>query len=306
MSNIPRQKEINKSPMENSAINLNEHLMEDLLQLAVKASLLAGEAILQVYGSKDIGLETKADNSPLTRADQLAHQKITAVLSAALIPILSEEGARFDYEKRQHWGTLWIVDPLDGTKEFVKRNGEFTVNIALVHSSRPILGVVFIPVIGKIYMAASGWGSFCMDSPSDPDTPISELLEKSQRLPSQSRRDQDILTVVGSRSHPSPELENFVRKMKNKYKQVDLISAGSSLKICRVAEGSADVYPRFGPTMEWDTAAGQAIAENAGKSVLVWETGQALTYNQKDLRNPWFVVVGDETWIEVFEGIPAK
>ncbi len=301
MSDISSQEEMSKRQMEHSAMNLNGQSIEDLLQLSVKASLLAGEAILEVYESEDIGLETKADNSPLTMADRSAHQKITAVLSGTSIPILSEEGAQFDYETRRHWDPLWIIDPLDGTKEFVKRNGEFTVNIALVHGSRPVLGIVFIPVIGRIYMATSGLGSFCLDGPNYQDSPVSELLEKSQRLPIQARGDQDVLTVVGSRSHPSPELDSFVRKMRNRYSQVDLISAGSSLKICRVAEGSADVYPRFGPTMEWDTAAGQAIAENAGKSVMVWETGQPMTYNRKDLRNPWFVVVKDKTLIEAKE-----
>ncbi len=308
MSDIPGQKGMRQNKCSENhlaASHLAAHLhgqsIEDLLQSALKASLLAGEAILQVYDSEDIGLESKIDSSPLTRADLSAHQKIMDILSATSIPVLSEEGDLFDYEQRRYWDPLWIIDPLDGTKEFVKRNGEFTVNIALIHQSRPILGVVFIPVTGKIYMAASGLGSFYLDRPIDQMSPISKLLEQAQVLPLQDRVNQDTLTVVGSRSHPSPDLESFVQRMRQRFRQVDFISAGSSLKICRVAEGSADVYPRFGPTMEWDTAAGQAIAEHANTSFMVWETGLPLTYNRSDLKNPWFVVIKDKTLIATKE-----
>jgi 3'(2'), 5'-bisphosphate nucleotidase len=206
-----------------------------------------------------------------------------------------------DYAQRRHWELLWIIDPLDGTKEFIKRNGEFTVNIALIYKSQPVLGVVFLPVTGLVYMAASRLGAFRCKRPDQLSFEMADLLEQAQPLPCHEQSNAHQLTVVGSRSHQTPELEAFVQKLRNKYREVDFIAAGSSLKICRVAEGSADIYPRLGPTMEWDTAAGQAIAEQAGLSVLVWETGLALRYNREDLKNPWFVVVDAKTYMETKE-----
>ena len=262
------------------------------LLTAVQAALRAGRAILDVYETENFDVEMKSDDSPLTRADRQAHGVIQAALEPTTAPILSEEGKAIDSSERAAWPELWIVDPLDGTKEFIKRNGEFTVNIALVQDHLPVLGVIYVPVTQTCYWACAGLGAWRCQLP--PDAAIADLdslraqsVELPQPMGIPSPR---ALVIVGSRSHATPELEAFVADMRQHYGAVDFTAAGSSLKICRVAEGSADIYPRLGPTMEWDTAAGQAIAEMAGKSVTVWETGERLRYNREELLNPWFIV----------------
>lgn len=268
------------------------------LMAAVMSALAAGRAILDVYDSPDdIQMEKKADDSPLTRADRRSHAIIKEEMSGFGIPILSEEGRAIPFEERRQWPRMWIVDPLDGTKEFIKRNDEFTVNIALTEESLPTMGIVYVPVPDTLYFADRERGAFKLDgcrrlglgreiSGADHLIP---LLEQAVRLP--LRQDEDRpFTIMGSRSHATPELKDYVDAMRRKHGTISFISAGSSLKICRVAEGRADVYPRLGPTMEWDTAAGQAIATASGARVVRHDNGQPLVYNKRNLLNPWFIV----------------
>lgn len=256
------------------------------LEQAIAAAMDASAAILRVYRDNAPEVTWKADNSPLTRADHDAHEAILTVLRATPYPVLSEEGKNVPFAERQAWPILWIVDPLDGTKEFIKRNDEFTVNIALVRDGCPVLGVIMVPVSGMLYFGTLDMGAFRTKA-LGPDT-LDELLATAERLPRNVPRDKYV--IMGSRSHGSPELAAFVEAERSRCGRVTLVPAGSSLKICRVAEGTADVYPRLGPTMEWDTAAGHAIAVAAGKKLTDWKTGRELRYNKKDLRNPWFIV----------------
>ena len=260
---------------------------------AIDAALKAGEKILSIYNdpASDFGIERKADNSPLTIADRKAHETIVAVLNDTPFPVLSEEGKSQDYEVRRKWEVLWIVDPLDGTKEFIKRNGEFTVNIALVRGSKPVLGVIYVPVKRELYFAAEGMGAYkCsgITELEEEDRTLAHLIERSERMPLTGNR--GCFVIVASRSHLSPETEAYISALKKEHDNVELVSSGSSIKICLVAEGSADVYPRFAPTMEWDTAAGHAIARAAGMEVYQAGTNEPLRYNKEDLLNPWFIV----------------
>ena len=244
--------------------------MKHLCDIAIQAALAAGRDIMQIYDdpAADFGIERKADNSPLTRADKAAHARIMTFLEPTGIPVLSEEGAHLPYEVRRTWTRLWIVDPLDGTKEFIKRNGEFTVNIALVEDGIPTLGVIYVPAKDELYYGYDGkfFGPHTIDAAQRP------------------------YTVVASRSHLSAETSDFIDSLRSEHPDLQLVSSGSSLKICLVAEGAADIYPRHAPTMEWDTAAGHAIALAAGHTMTDALTGEPLRYNKEDLHNPWFVV----------------
>ncbi len=270
--------------------------INDILDLAIDASVYAGREILRIYSdpSQDFGIEMKADNSPLTLADKASHECIIELLKPIGYPILSEEGAQIPYEQRKDWHRLWIVDPLDGTKEFIKRNGEFTVNIALVEDGSPILGVILVPATGTLYSGIVGVGARRMEGIrlDGHDTPAIRGRESlsSCSLPQPALPGHTGLKVVASRSHMNPETEEFIDNLRKESPAVDLVSKGSSLKLCLVAEGSADVYPRFAPTMEWDTAAGDAICRASGKQVLDYRTGLPLIYNKPDLHNPWFIV----------------
>lgn len=263
------------------------------LMTAVKAALKAGGEILSIYDdpASDFQIERKADNSPLTIADRKAHEAIVGFLNETPFPVLSEEGKHLGYDVRSQWDTLWIVDPLDGTKEFIKRNGEFTVNIALVRQSVPVAGVIYVPVKKELYFALEGVGAFkCTDITSLPceDMMLEQLMAGAQSLPVAGVHEQFV--VVASRSHLSPETEAYIADLKKEKGNVELMSSGSSIKICLVAEGKADVYPRFAPTMEWDTAAGHAIARAAGMEVYQAGKEEPLRYNKEDLLNPWFIV----------------
>ena len=259
-------------------------------------SLDAGSAILEVYGS-NFAVEHKDDKSPLTLADKRSHEVIVKGLSrleGIHVPVLSEEGKSMPFEERRGWEIFWLVDPLDGTKEFIKRNGEFTVNIALIQKGRPVLGVIFIPVKNIFYFGAEGLGSFKLERGDVLSSgSLETILSFAVKLPlgphSSLTYHASRLTVIASRSHLSPETALFIDDLRGKHGELDFISAGSSLKFCLIAEGIADVYPRFAPTMEWDTAAGQAIVENAGGRVLRADSRQPVTYNKEDLLNPWFV-----------------
>ena len=241
----------------------------------------AGAKILEIY-ARDFEVEYKGDSSPLTEADKAANEVIMAFLQSAHAdtPIISEENKEIAYEDRKDWSRFWLVDPLDGTKEFIKKNGEFTVNIALVENGAPVLGVVYRPVTNTIYLGAVGEGAWRISDEGEAET-ISGGPHYSEK---------DELVVVASRSHLTAEVEAFVEELRAQGKNVDFLSAGSSLKLCLVAEGAADVYPRFGPTMEWDTGAAHAVAVGAGKQVLNAETRTPLAYNKENLLNPFFIV----------------
>lgn len=261
--------------------------MKDLLHIAIEAAIEAAKEILEIYTSNDFEIEIKGDNSPLTKADKASHRVIVSFLEQTGIPILSEEGKIRPYEERKDWHQLWIVDPIDGTKEFIKRNGEFTVNIALVENQKTILGVILVPALGDLYFSTNTIGSFKIKVDLG-NYDINKIIDKAQKLPLQ-RKDKTF-TIVASRSHMSSETVAYVSKMREQHGEVNMISKGSSLKLCMVAEGQADCYPRFAPTMEWDTAAGQAICEHAGFEVIDWITKENMVYNRKELLNNWFLV----------------
>lgn len=267
-----------------------------LVTKAFTAAVAAGWQILDVYDAGEAGWEVthKADNSPLTLADRRAHEVIVRCLASTDIYILSEEGSHAPYAERCRHERLWVVDPLDGTKEFIRRTDEFTVNIALVEAGRPLFGVVFAPATGVMFVggAALGgaWTATFLTDALQPDFATFQLLARPLPLPTRVIKRSAEKVVVASRSHLSPETEQFVEDYRRRYGAVRLVSAGSSLKLCLVASGEADVYPRLAPTMEWDTAAGQAVAEGAGARVLAYPEGTPLTYNKPDLHNPWFVV----------------
>ncbi len=262
--------------------------IEDLTILAINASLAAGKAILKIYEGAFI-VEKKKDDSPLTIADKNAHNIITSFLEKTEYPILSEEGRDIPFEERKEWETYWIVDPLDGTKEFVKRNGDFTVNIALMSNNKPIMGVIYIPVSDTLYFGGELIGSYKHTSVSRTSELVySELTESKNQIPLTSN--PTTYTIVASRSHLSQETKDYINKLEKTYGEVNRISRGSSLKICMVAEGVAHEYPRFAPTMEWDIAAGHAIILGVGGEIINTTTKKSILYNKINLLNNWFVV----------------
>jgi len=249
---------------------LNQIDIQDIVAIAKEA----GSAIMQVY-KQDFEVEYKQDSSPLTLADKKSNDIIEDGLNKLSVsfPILSEEGKSIPYEDRKHWEYFWLVDPLDGTKEFVKKNGEFTVNIALIYKDTPVLGIVYAPALDVCYWAKQDEGAF----------------KDGQKLPLKTKEQRNTYKIVVSRSHMSDETQAFIDAIDTN-KEKELISIGSSLKFCLVAEGVADVYPRLSPTMEWDTAAADAIVRESGKATSQFESDEPVTYNKKDLLNPWFVV----------------
>ena len=266
---------------------------KELLTMTIKAAFEAGQKINEVYEQEDVEIETKADESPLTLADRKAHLVIKKHLDNNQWPLLSEEGKDIPYEERKDWDYFWLVDPLDGTKEFIKKNGEFTVNIALVYNGDPILGVVYAPYVGDLYFGCQKFGAYKVENVTGElihFDDLDDLMKQGDILPGKTKRDK--LVIVASRSHMNEDTQNFVDKLKEKYGDAEFISKGSSLKICMVAEGKADVYPRFAPTMEWDTAAGHAVAVSAGFKVTEIDEQTPLRYNKEVLRNPWFIVKG--------------
>lgn len=265
-----------------SGIEINKNL-----KIAIEASLKAGEAIMQIYDTA-FNVEIKDDKSPLTEADKKANDIINSFLQPTPIPIISEENKQIDYSTRKDWETCWIVDPLDGTKEFIKRNGEFTVNIALVKRGVPQQGVIYVPASKTLYFADVLNKQAFKSELISHNTPIGDVLRQSKPL--QTKESSLEVEVVGSRSHMSQETLDFVEHLKTSGKDVKIVSKGSSLKFCLVAEGNADIYPRFAPTMEWDTAAGQAICNAVGVEVISKETNEPLLYNKENLPNPWFLV----------------
>lgn len=274
------------------AIPLNSDQLIDLVEPIVAISRKAGDAILEVYAT-DFDVQAKEDQSPLTQADMASNRVIDAGLRALTpdLPIISEESGLPDFDERSQWNRYWLIDPLDGTKEFVKRNGEFTVNIALIDNHRPVLGVVHVPVTNKTYTGCEGAGSTVRVNDEAPQD-----IQVSQTSTSPVR-------VVGSRSHRGASLDAFFEALG----EVEMLPMGSSLKFCVVAEGNADIYPRLGLTSEWDTAAAQAIVEQAGGAVLELD-GSPLAYNAKaDILNPHFIVRGpqDRSWISLLDGMSS-
>jgi len=265
--------------------------LKHLLFTAINAAIKAGALIMNVYNSDDFEVRLKSDATPLTLADRKSNNEIVNALMKTRIPVMSEEGRNLLYEERQGWEYFWLVDPLDGTKEFIKRNGEFTVNIALIYQDYPIAGVVFIPVLEQLYFSLEGMGAFRVDRIStmiENTSILDSYINDSNKLP--LTPPPDVFTITVSRSHPSEETQEYIDKMMAKYENIEIIARGSSLKICMVAEGGAHVYPRFGKTTEWDTAAAQAIAESAGCEVISLEDNKRLKYNKEDIENPWFIV----------------
>ncbi len=296
---------------------------EQLLITGLRASQLAGSAILSVYNTA-FDVEYKQDESPLTLADKRSHEIIKRELEENFpdIPMLSEEGKDIPYEESKDWEYFWVVDPLDGTKEFVKKNGEFTVNIALMHYNRPVLGIIYIPVSGAVYYSVDKKGSFKAgaDGPKTGRSILKDIGESALPLKnhrpvfdklisasaqlqgSKNKKEGEghpCINVIVSRSHMTDDTEAFLDKLEKKYKNINKLSIGSSIKLCAIAEGKADVYPRFAPTMEWDTAAGQAIIEQAGGYFVQAGTYESFEYNKKNLVNPWFIAAGDKSFIEV-------
>ena len=278
-------------------MSIQEHTLREQVSAGISAALAAGREILSVYEGP-IEVHLKDDRSPLTEADRRAHKAIVAALERTGLSVLSEEGKSLEVAERQGWDRYWLVDPLDGTKEFIKRNGEFTVNIALMErdglpggalgTSSPIAGVLYVPVKDILYFAWVGGGAYRQERATLASGGAYERASMAHRLPIHTER--KAYTIVASRSHQSPETEAFIRRAEQEHGHVELASMGSALKICLVAEGAADVYPRYAPTMEWDTAAGHAIANEAGRRLIDVTTNASMRYNKHELVNNWFIV----------------
>lgn len=244
--------------------------IEDIKNIAIKA----GDAIMEIY-NKDFQVDYKDDKSPLTEADLKSNEIICNKLQELYpsIPLMSEENKQTDYGTRKGWEYYWCIDPIDGTKEFIKKNGEFTVNIALMHINTPVLGVVYAPALNDMYAAKQNEGAY----------------KNNEKLPLKTNNNpKELLSVVASKSHLSIETQEFIDNLDTK--EIEQVSKGSSLKLCMVAEGEADIYPRLAPTMEWDTAAADAVVREAGKMTYQFESDAPMVYNKEDLLNPWFVV----------------
>lgn len=266
--------------------------MKSNLKVAIRAALEAGNEILKVYKT-EFDIETKADQSPLTQADRNANTVINKWLLATQIPIISEENRQLPYAQRKDWPRCWIVDPLDGTKEFIKRNGEFTVNIALVEEGQPVMGVIYVPVSKMLYFTSENGNTSKKLVVASEEMEIEDILGQALTLeplqfPSGSTLAENTVKVVGSRSHLNEDTLDYISELKINH-QVEIVSKGSSLKFCLLAEGRAHIYPRFGPTMEWDTAAGDAICRAVGVSVIDQTTQKPLRYNKTNLLNNYFV-----------------
>jgi len=258
---------------------------EPNLQLALQASLQAGEAILQVYRTGNFQVELKHDHSPVTLADKKASDIITRILNQSQLPVISEEASIPPYEERKQWQSFWLVDPLDGTREFIKKNGEFTVNIALLRNNHPKIGIIYAPVPDTLYLTSPQTGPHLITQAHK--TLHHNILEQATRLPIQKQnRPYRILT---SRSHTGTRTQALIDSTKKEHPDLETIPLGSALKLAKIASGEADLYIRFGPTMEWDTAAGHALLNATGAKIIDTNTKRPLTYNKPDLHNPSFI-----------------
>lgn len=261
--------------------------MKALLKTAIEAAIFAGAEIMNIYsGSFEVTL--KQDHSPLTKADEAANAVINSFLEKTALPIISEENKQVSYEIRKDWDTCWMVDPLDGTKEFIKRNGEFTVNIALIKNNTPVLGVIYVPETKTVYYAlVSNNKAYKAELYTHEFT--ESIFKNSVEIVPQKKGENQI-KIVGSRSHESEETTHFIKNLETQGHDIRLVSKGSSLKFCLVAQGEANIYPRFAPTMEWDTAAGHAICNAVGLKVRHVDNNDELQYNKEHLLNPYFIV----------------
>ncbi|MDE5707007.1 MAG: 3'(2'),5'-bisphosphate nucleotidase CysQ [Alistipes sp.] len=263
-----------------------------LLPNLINAAVRAGAAIMQVYDSpEDYGVSLKNDKTPITVADRRAHDTIKNYLGPTRIPILSEEGREMRYEERCNWELFWLVDPLDGTVEFIKGNNEFTVNIALMENNRSVAAAVYVPYLRKLYLAWRGGGAFLKEEvvpDAGADYTYEQLAEGLRPLPSAETRHERFRVAV-SRSHQSPETHAYIDELRRSRPDLQVMQQGSSYKFCLLAEGTVDCYVRTTPTYEWDTAAGELILEEAGGQTLSLPGHGTLAYNKEDLRNPWFV-----------------
>lgn len=261
-------------------MSISQDTIESYLESIISASRDAGDAIMKIYDQVDRGIETKGDDSPLTKADLAANKILCDILEdiAPEIPIISEENKNLTYMDRAGWEYCWIVDPLDGTKEFIKKNGEFTTNVALVHRGEPVLGVIFAPALDEMYWASEGNGAFM-----ELDGEVTEMVAADYLSTDKH------LKLVCSRSHLNDDTQAVV----DQYDEPELVASGSSLKFMMIAKGEAHVYPRMAPTMEWDTCAAQAILQEAGGHVIEAETGEPMHYNKENLLNPYFIALGN-------------
>lgn len=256
---------------------------------AINASIRAGKAILEVYNSKDFQITEKQDKSPLTKADIESNKIIVKTLNNYGIPIISEENKQIEYQERKNWKKFWLVDPLDGTKEFIKRRGNFTVNIALIENKSPVKGIIYIPVKKTLYFATKQEGAFKIENTQTEYTSVGNLLNDATKLENYTKETR--LRIIASQSHFDEETKNYINKLKSKFDKVELLNIGSSLKFTLLAENKADIYPRFGPTMEWDIAAGHAILQASGGRLINLSTKKDFTYNKENLLNGKFLAV---------------
>jgi 3'(2'), 5'-bisphosphate nucleotidase len=271
---------------------LNEAQRELLVPKAYNAALRAGAVILDVYRRKgDYDVDLKRDHTPITEADRRAHATIKEYLGPTHIPMLSEEGREMRFDERRDWDMFWLVDPLDGTKEFIKGNNEFTVNIALVVNNRPVVGVIYVPYFNKIYFCEKGHGSFMKrDVAPDPAAEFSyeEVFAGAVELPLRRERNNPLRIGV-SRSHRNDDTERYIADMRERFPDAVVVEQGSSYKFCMLAEGEIDFYPRTSDTYEWDTAAGEIILSDTGGTTKSLPDLGKFAYNKESLLNPWFV-----------------
>lgn len=259
-----------------------------LINKAINSALVAGIKIREVYSSPDFDVQLKDDQTPVTIADRQAHDEIIEKLKDTGLPVLSEEGIHLSYKDRKNWDLFWLVDPLDGTKEFIKRNDEFTVNIALIQNCRPIAGVIYAPATGELYVGIPGIGAFKLLNP-DENCNFLSMQFSGIKLPEETKPNEFVVAV--SRSHMNHETEEYIKNLRKKQESIRLINKGSSLKMCMIAEGTASIYPKLGTTMEWDTAAGHAILKAVGKNIFLPDLKTELTYNKENLQNPHFIAI---------------
>lgn len=275
--------------------NPNRDLIQELFMASLKAALKAGETIMDIYYSDNDQITVKSDHSIISLADQLAHKAIEDQLAFTRIPLISEEGRTIEYEERKSWELFWLVDPLDGTRQFIQKKKEFTVNIALLINSCPITGVIYAPATSELYFACKGQGAYKLhlDEHCTPMSTFAELLGKSLKLPLEYRRTPGQFVVLTSPYHVNVETKNYIDEKNLQYDKLEIMNVGSSLKMCLIASGVADAYPRHDATYEWDTAAAQVILEEAGCSIRSLETGHQLSYNKESLLNPCFICTAE-------------
>lgn len=282
---------LEKTNLKTKEIMISDEVRKYLLANIFNAAVRAGAAIMEVYRNRDnYDVKLKSDRTPITLADRMAHRVIKEYLGQTRIPILSEEGREMGYDERRNWELFWLVDPLDGTVEFIKGNNEFTVNIALMEENRCQGAVIYVPYLEKIYLAGRDWGSFVKEHVA-PDAEAAydydSIVSDWQRLPLHET-ERDVLRVAVSRSHQTPETFAMLEQLRQKYGQIEVVEQGSSYKFCMLAEGTVDYYVRTTATYEWDTAAGELILAETGGSTRALPDGGELRYNKEELHNPWF------------------